>query len=215
VRLPDPPLLVVTDRRQARTSLAEIVGQVCAAGCRWISIREKDLPAAEQIALAQSLLPIAQRFGARLTLHGDARIAKAAGADGAHLPAGGGDPRAARAILGDDALVGISVHHVGEAAALDPRLIDYAIAGPVHETVSKPGYGPALGVGGFAAIVRASPVRVMAIGGIEPEVVADLLGVGAAGVAAMGSVMRAADPALEISNLLEAITEGRPHPLAR
>src|SRR5579862_4562087 len=48
VRLPDPALLVVTDRRQARRPLAEVVGAALTAGCRWISLREKDLPDDEQ-----------------------------------------------------------------------------------------------------------------------------------------------------------------------
>ena len=44
MRLPDPPLLLVTDRAQARRALAEVVAAVFAGGCRWVSLREKDLP---------------------------------------------------------------------------------------------------------------------------------------------------------------------------
>jgi thiamine-phosphate pyrophosphorylase len=42
VRLPDPPLLLITDRRQARHPLAEVVTAALKAGCRWVSVREKD-----------------------------------------------------------------------------------------------------------------------------------------------------------------------------
>ena len=70
MKLPDPPLLIVTDRRQALLPLAEIVEAALEAGCRWISVREKDLPIAEQIELAQNLSPLTRRAGARLTLHG-------------------------------------------------------------------------------------------------------------------------------------------------
>ena len=65
-------MLLVTDRRQARLPLADVVAAALAAGCRWVSLREKDLSEDEQIALARTLLPIARRHGARLTLHGDA-----------------------------------------------------------------------------------------------------------------------------------------------
>ena len=58
MRLPDPALLVITDRRQARTPIADIVEAACAAGCRWFSVREKDLGPQEQVALAKSLLPM-------------------------------------------------------------------------------------------------------------------------------------------------------------
>ena len=96
-------LLLVTDRRQAAAPLSDMLGAAFAAGCRWASLREKDLPAEEQVQLARELLPLARRFGARLTLHGDPNLALAAGVDGVHLPAGG-DVAAARAALGPDAL---------------------------------------------------------------------------------------------------------------
>src|SRR5689334_17699786 len=129
--IPDPPLLVITDRTQAATALVGIVTAVLRAGCRWISVREKDLPGAEQVALIRELLPIARGFGAVLTLHGDAALARASGADGVHLPEGS-DPSAARATLGSTALVGISVHGGRQVRALDLARVDYAIVGPVY-----------------------------------------------------------------------------------
>jgi thiamine-phosphate pyrophosphorylase len=204
VRIPVPLLLLVTDRSQARLPLEDVIERACAGGCRWVSVREKDLPADEQIALARSLAPIAQRYGARLTLHGDADVARTAGVDGVHLAAAG-DAATARAVLGPRALVGISIHSAAKAAVLDPRVVDYAIAGPAFLTASKPGYGPALGPNGLAAICRAAPVPVVAIGGIEAENVGDVIKAGAAGVAVMGSVMRSAAPDKTIKDLLDAL----------
>jgi thiamine-phosphate pyrophosphorylase len=203
--LPEPPLLLVTDRTQARLSLEDVVERACAGGCRWVSLREKDLPADAQAALTARLKPIAQRYGARLTLHGDAELAGIAGLDGVHLSAHG-DAAAARAMLGPQGLVGISIHSGVEAAALDPAIVDYAIAGPTFLTASKPGYGPALGPDGIAAICRASKVPVVAIGGIEEENVSAVMAAGVAGVAVMGSVMRATDPGGVIEDLLAALT---------
>jgi thiamine-phosphate pyrophosphorylase len=204
VRLPVPPLLLVTDRAQARGALEEIVARGCAAGCRWVSLREKDLPADDQIALARALMPIAQRYGARLTLHGDAELARAAGVDGVHL-SGHGDAGAARAKLGARALIGISIHSAADARSLDLAVVDYAVAGPAYLTASKPGYGPALGPDGIAAICRAARVPVVAIGGIEPGNAASVMAAGVAGIAVMGSVMRASDPGKMIKDLLAAI----------
>src|SRR5262245_6048095 len=131
--LPEPPLLIVTDRHQARVPLAEVAGAALAAGCRWISLREKDLPDDEQRELVLTLLPAVRRHGARLTLHGAAALARSCAADGVHLPAGS-DPAAARKLMGPGKLVGVSIHTVTEAEAIDPRLVDYAIAGPAFET---------------------------------------------------------------------------------
>ena len=212
MKLPDPALLLVTDRHQARLPLADIVRAALAAGCRWMSVREKDLSDGDQIALALTLLPIARRHDARLTLHGDAALAKACGSDGVHLPAGG-DPAASRALLGPDKLIGVSLHTVTEAEAIDPGVVDYAIAGPAFETPSKPGYGPEIGHKGLAEIARAAPVPVLAIGGLNATRAAEVLAAGPIGIAVMGSVMRAVDPGQEVKALL-AIVAGV-HPRAR
>ena len=204
MRLPDPPLLLVTDRRQARQPLAAIVSAALDAGCRWISLREKDLPEDEQIVLARRLLATTRAAGARLLLHGEASLAKLAGTDGVHLSSGA-DLTVARTLLGREKLIGVSIHTVSEAEAIDPRYVDYALAGPAFETPSKPGYGPEIGRKGFFDIARAAPVPVLAIGGINAARIADLVAAGAAGVAVMGGIMRAPDPALEAGGLVAAL----------
>ena len=212
MKLPDPAFLLVTDRHQARRPLADIVRAALSAGCRWVSVREKDLSNDDQIALVSTLLPIARRHGARLTLHGDAALAKACGSDGVHLPAGS-DPAASRALLGPDKLIGVSLHTVTEAEAIDRSVVDYAIAGPAFETPSKPGYGPEIGHKGLAEIAAAAPVPVLAIGGLNATRAAEVLAAGPVGIAVMGSIMRAVDPGQEVRALL-AIVAGA-HPRAR
>jgi thiamine-phosphate pyrophosphorylase len=195
----------VSDRRQSRPPLAAVVAAVLGAGCRWVSLREKDLPEDEQILLARQLLPRVRAASARLLLHGEARLAMLAGTDGVHLPSGS-KPAAARALLGPQKLIGVSIHTVTEAEAIEPAHVDYALAGPAFETASKPGYGPEIGRKGLADIVRASRVPVLAIGGINAARVAEMIAAGAAGIAAMGGVMRSADPAREVSGLLATLT---------
>ncbi|MGA8615949.1 MAG: thiamine phosphate synthase [Xanthobacteraceae bacterium] len=204
MRLPDPPLLLVTDRSQARQSLAAIAAAALKVGCRWLSLREKDLADVDQILLARRLLPLTRSAGARLLLHGEASLAKLAGVDGVHLRAGA-DTAAARALLGPEKLIGVSIHTVTEAEAIDPRCVDYALAGPAFETGSKPGYGPEIGRKGLAEIARAARVPVLAIGGINAARIAELIAAGAAGIAVMGGVMRAADPAREVASLIASL----------
>jgi thiamine-phosphate pyrophosphorylase len=204
MRLPTPPLLLVTDRKQARGNIVDIVAATFAAGCRWVSLREKDLPQAEQEKFLRELLVRAKAYGAAITLHGDPEPARAANIDGVHLSAGS-DAADARQILGAGALVGLSVHSAEEAGAIDETIVDYVIAGPVFVTQSKPGYGPVLGTKGLADIAKTSRVPVIAIGGVTPGAVRDCLQAGAAGVAVMGGIMRADDPAAQIKAFLSAI----------
>jgi thiamine-phosphate pyrophosphorylase len=204
VKLPDPPLLLVTDRKQARGDIIDIASAALAAGCRWVSLREKDLSQEQQQALLEKLLAAAKPYAATVTLHGDPAIAHEAGAHGVHIEAGR-DTAAARRLLGNDALIGLSVHSFGEARATDPAIVDYVIAGPAFLTDSKPAHGPQLVPDGLAAIVAATSIPVIAIGGIFPRNVAECRRAGAAGVAVMGGVMRATDPKTEIGGLVAAI----------
>ncbi|HZB92301.1 MAG TPA: thiamine phosphate synthase, partial [Stellaceae bacterium] len=86
--LPDPPILVITDRRQARRPLEEIAEAVFAAGGRWLSLREKDLDAASRATLLTRLVALGRRTGAMVGVHEDVAAARAAGAAALHLPAG-------------------------------------------------------------------------------------------------------------------------------
>ncbi len=204
MNLPNPPLLLVTDRRQARRPLTEVVVAALTAGCRWVSVREKDLSEDDQIATVRMLMPLARRHGAKLTLHGNATLAAMCAADGVHLSADG-DPAAARERLGRDKLIGVSIHTITEAEAIDPAVVDYALAGPAFETPSKPGYGPEIGRKGLGEIARVARVPILAIGGLNPARVAEVVAAGPIGVAVMGGVMRAADPGQEVRALLATL----------
>jgi thiamine-phosphate pyrophosphorylase len=205
VSLPDPPFLLVTDRKQARRPLPEVVGAALNAGCRWVSVREKDLPEDEQLGLVRTLLSMTRRHGACLSLHGEAALAKASGADGVHLPAGS-DTLAARKLMGRGKLVGVSIHTVNEAEKIDGSAVDYALAGPAFETPSKPGYGPEIGRKGLAEIARVASVPILAIGGLNATRAAEVVASGPIGIAVMGGVMRAADPGREVRALLATMT---------
>ena len=175
-----------------------------AGGCRWFSLREKDLPPKERRTLLAALLAAGRRFGAVVTAHEDIEAAAATGADGVHLPSGG-SPAAARGRL-PGALIGASAHSAGEAAALLRAGADYVTVSPVFVTASKPGYGPALGVDGLARIVARAPGPVVALGGITPENAAWCLGTGVRGLAVMGEIMRAADPQATVECILRAMS---------
>lgn len=205
MKLPFPPLLVISDRNQARQPLLDIAEAAFRAGVRWFSLREKDLPATERRQLLGRLVELGHAFEAVVTVHDDVAAAVACGAGGVHLP-GGGDPAAARRRL-PDGLIGVSAHSPAEAAAQLQAGADYVTLSPIFLTQSKPGYGPAVGLAALAEAARLMAGPVVALGGIDDSNIAACLAVGARGVAVMGEVMRAADPGASVRSLLRAIEE--------
>ena len=205
MKLPDPPLLVISDRRQARRPLTDIAEAAFRGGCRWFSLREKDLPASERRALLAELVELGRTFRAVVMAHDDIGAVEATGADGVHLP-GGGDPAAARRRL-PRGLIGVSAHSADEAIAELRAGADYVTLSPIFLTDSKPGYGPALGLDALAAAAAIAPGPIVALGGITPNNAASCLAAGARGVAVMGEIMRAADPDSTIRRLLQAMAQ--------
>jgi thiamine monophosphate synthase len=180
-----PRLLVVTDRVQAAGPLAVVVADAVAAGARAVLLRDRDLPDDERAALAADLRAVLDPVGGLLVTAGSvAGPAHPAVHPAVHLAAAEPfpDPR--------PALVGRSCHSAAELAQARAEGCDWAFLSPVFPTASKPGYGPALGVEGFARLRPPGP-PVYALGGVLPEHVPDLLAAGAHGIAVMGPVMRA------------------------
>ena len=199
--LPDPPLLIITDRRQARLGLLEVAEAAFRGGARWLSLREKDLDPVAQRGLLSDLAALGSSFGATVTLHGAVETALAAGVGGLHLPAGG-QADAARRRLGPRALVGVSAHDEFELAAAAAGGADYVTLSPVFASASKPGYGPALGLEGLRGLLRAADCPVLALGGITQQTLRGCIAAGAAGVAVMGPVMRASDPEALVRDMI-------------
>jgi thiamine-phosphate pyrophosphorylase len=203
---PAPPLLVVTDRALARAAghdLVEVVAAALDGGAREVLLRDRDLPPAERRRLAEELRSVTAAAGAAMHVAGDAALARAVGAAGVHLAAAEPWPGAAeRAGLA----VGRSCHTPSELAAALAEGADRATYSPVFATASKPGYGPALGLEGLGAGCRAVPdLAVLALGGVDTATARACVDAGAAGVAVMGGIMRAADPAAAVRALVRAV----------
>ena len=199
--LPRPLVLVISDRHQARQPLEHVAKAVFAAGGRWLLVREKDLVAEALLALVRRILAIAQPFGASVMISADVAAVTAAGAAGVHLP-DGGDISAARAALGAGALIGTSAHDKTGALAAADAGADYVTLSPIFPSISKPDYGPALGLAALREVAAGLPVPVLALGGVTHETVSECLDAGAAGLAVMGAVMGADDPGAAMAALL-------------
>ena len=172
-----PPLMVLTDRAQCSGPLVDVVAAAVEAGARAVMLREKDLPEARRTEMADLLRAVLAPANGMLILAGSR-------GDAVHLSASDAFPTRR------PALVGRSCHDAVEVKAAGDEGCDYVTLSPVFTTASKPGYGPALGVLGLAALTAATASPVYALGGVHPPDVADCLAAGASGIAVMGPVMR-------------------------
>jgi thiamine biosynthesis protein ThiS len=104
--------------------------------------------------------------------------------------------------------IGRSVHTPAGAAAATGA--DYVLAGHVYPSPSKPGLPP-LGLAGLANIVAVAPCPVIAIGGITPDRLAEVVRVGARGVAVIGAIVAAEDPRAAARALRVAVDQALWH----
>jgi thiamine-phosphate pyrophosphorylase len=107
---------------------------------------------------------------------------------------------------GADVLIGISAHAEDDVAAAQTQGADYVTLSPIFATTSKPGYGPALGLAGLARALRFG-LPVIALGGVTADSAAECLRAGAAGVAVMGGIMRAAGRAGGVEDAVRRLSE--------
>jgi thiamine-phosphate pyrophosphorylase len=195
------PLLVITDRHQARHSIAAIAAEVGQGGGRWLLLRDKDLEPRERRDLAAHLAEIARRNGIHLSVSRDVALAAECGAS-VHLQSAA-VVGAARQRLGPGALVGVSAHSFDDVAAAAAAGADYVTLSPIFLTSSKPRYGPAQGVAAIGPAAKLG-ISVIALGGVTADLIRPCLNAGAAGVAVMGEIMRSDQPGRIVGGLLAA-----------
>jgi thiamine-phosphate pyrophosphorylase len=198
-------VLLVTDRAASRAPLEEAVAASLAGGVTAVMLREKDLGHDELVRLGRSLAAACRDADALLLVNHDVAAARELGADGVHLGFRSVGVREARAMLGEDALVGRSTHDADEIdrAILDGA--DYVTFGPVHDTPSKRGLLAPRGVASRAAAARrAGDVPVVALGGVSADAAPEMRRAGAAGVACIREILAAEDPQAAARRLRDA-----------
>jgi thiamine-phosphate diphosphorylase len=203
-------LYAIVDGSAARPPL-ELVQAFLRGGAGVVQLRLKALSARELVEVAREAAAICSRRDALLLVNDRSDVARAAGADGAHLGQDDLPLAAAREVLGPDAVIGVSTHSDAEIDAALAEGADYVGFGPVFETRSKPGapLPPPHGLSGLErAVRRAAPVPVVAIGGLTAGSAAGVARAGAACAAAIGELCHAADPEWAARALAEAFARG-------
>jgi thiamine-phosphate pyrophosphorylase len=192
VRLADARLYLCTPDRP---DLADFLDEVLAGGVDVVQLREKGIEARRELELLEVVRDAAERHGALWSVNDRADVAHSSGADVLHLGQDDLPVPAARALLGDDVLIGRSTHDARQvdAAAVEPG-VDYFCVGPTWPTPTKPGRpAPGLDLTRYAA--RLGSTRPwFAIGGIDLDNLDQVLAAGATRVVVVRALTEAADP---------------------
>ena len=195
-----------------------------AAGVDWIQLRDRICESETFYRVACQLVEAARetekeqdpcdglstaRRTPRVILNRRVDIALAAGAHGVHLGFDAVRADAARKLLGDAALVGVSIHSAEEAGSVSDDALRYAHLAPIWDPVSKPASRPPLGLGILARAAASGP-PLLAQGGLDPARAVQAIEAGAIGIAVIGRLGRAPDPGAAARQLRVSLDRATP-----
>jgi thiamine-phosphate pyrophosphorylase len=206
----DPTLYLVTDPALAGgRPLAEVVRAAVKGGATVVQLRDKEAGGRALLEQARSLKALLDPLGVALIVNDRVDVAVAAGAAGCHVGQNDLPAAAARALLGPEPILGISLDRIEQIAEVDPEIVDYVAHGPFAATATKPDAGAPVGVAGLAAVRARTRLPLIAIGGIDNGNAGEAVRAGADGIAVVSAIVAAADPEAASRQLLRAVETAR------
>ncbi|WP_042369036.1 thiamine phosphate synthase [Streptacidiphilus neutrinimicus] len=201
-------LYLCTDARREQGDLAEFLDAVLAGGVDIVQLRDKGLEAKQELDALEVFADACRRHGRLLSVNDRADVAYGARPDVLHLGQDDLPVPVARAILGDDVVIGRSCHAEAEVdAALTEPGVDYFCTGPVWPTPTKPGrHAPGLGLVEYAA-KQTTDRPWFAIGGIDESNLDTVLDAGARRVVVVRALTQAKDPFAAAQSLARRVRE--------
>lgn len=200
----DYNLYLVTDEiERCRYGLVETVRQAVEGGVTIVQYRSEKLSHEEQRREVLPLQTYLRSVNIPLIINDNVQLAVEIDADGIHIGQDDMPVPQARALIGADKILGLTVTTKEQIAAVDTALVDYLGCGPVFPTITKDDAPPPMGVEGWAELARLSPLPVVAIGGLNKERTAAIRATGlAAGVAVVSYICAAENPTKAAQELL-------------
>ncbi|MBZ9791011.1 thiamine phosphate synthase [Rhizobium sp. 3T7] len=189
----------------AALGMVETARAAVAGGARVVQLRNKHADTARMIETGRALKAALFGTNARLIVNDDVEAAVAIGADGLHIGQEDMDAPTARARIGRDMILGLSVETEALAAAVDPAIVDYAGIGPVFATPTKADHKQPIGFAGLARLVRICRVPSVAIGGLKAAHVGAVFAAGADGLAVVSAICGTPDPEAATRDIAENI----------
>ena len=179
-------------------------------GCKWIQLRMKDASIAEVRQVALRLKSLCKLHNAVFLLNDHVELCKKIEADGVHLGKEDLCPQKARAILGNNFIIGSTCNTYQDIENLKDAPIDYIGLGPFRFTNTKKDISHVLGISGYQLIVNKCRRNniwypIVAIGGITANEVLPILQIGIKGVAISAAILQAENPVEETERILNLI----------
>ena len=183
-----------------------VVEAACKRGATIVQLREKDRSTREYMDLAVATHEITARYGIPLIIDDRVDVALAIGAEGVHVGQSDMPVGIARKIMGPDKIIGATTKTIPQALEAYDQGADYLGCGAIYPTTThvKTVITP---VETLKEIVKAVPVPVNAIGGLNKDNIFVLKGSGIAGICAVSAIMKAADPELATRELKQAFLD--------
>ncbi len=208
-RLEEARLYFVCEGHPGGSDPGPLLDAALRGGADVVQLREKEPRSDEEIVgLAAPFRRAVAEYGALFVLNDRPDLVAACRADGAHVGQDDMPVAEARGVAGPEALIGLSTHSPEqiEAACAAPgeERPDQLSVGPVWDTPTKPGR-PATGLGLVEFAARESTIPWFAIGGIDPDNVAEAAGAGATRVVVVRAIRDADDPEAAAAELLRAL----------
>jgi len=190
---------LIDPERSGGRDLAILARQVVEGGATVVQLRDKHGSTRRIVEEARAIKAALAPHRVPLLINDRIDVAMASGADGVHVGQDDLHPDDARALLGPNAIIGLSVKTIEQAQAVPIELIDYVCIGGVFATASKDNPDPPIGADGLRKIVsvmraRAPSLPAGAIAGIDAGNAADVIAAGADGVAVISALTLADDP---------------------
>ena len=179
------------------------VEEACKGGVTLIQLREKDRTTREYISLAEKTHKITLRYDIPLIIDDRVDVALAINAEGVHVGQSDMPVRTARKLMGDEKIVGATAKTVPQAIEAYEQGADYLGVGAIYPTTTKV-KTVLTSVDTLKEIVKAVPIKVNAIGGLNKDNIFVLENSGIDGICAVSAIMKADDPKLAASELKEA-----------
>ena len=206
----DLSLYLVTDRPlSGGRDMAWIVREAAAGGVTMVQLREKECSTAEFITLARELKAALTPLGIPLIINDRADVAIAVDADGLHIGQSDMPYEIARALLGKDKIIGLSVETMDEVIAANALDVDYIGISPVYATPTKTDTLTPFGLEGIDEVMRLTRHRCVAIGGMNRDTIGDVIARGVEGVAVVSAIVAAESPREASAELAEIIRNNR------
>ena len=203
-------LYLITDEQIGHgLSHAELARRAVAGGADTIQLRDKRLSGRDLLIVASAIREVTRDAGALFIVNDRLDVALAAGADGVHLGESDLPIEHARRIAPPGFIIGASVGSVTTAVRAGAAGADYVALSPTFSTASKDDAGPGHGLAMLSAIRSAVSLPLVAIGGITPGNVADVIAAGADGIAVISAVVGEDDVTAAARDLRTRITAAK------